>query len=171
MQVSLVCLFDVDLTKGALGLLSSRKVKNRYQLKERLGTGGMGIVYRARDTVINADIALKTLADTADPVALRMFREECDKLAKIVHPNVVEIRDVGEIEEGGTRKPYLVMPFLRGRTLDSLIRDSSGPLPLERAIEILFRPPEDSRPLMKPVLFTETSSPATSSFLKTIPLS
>ncbi len=97
----------------------------------------MGVVYRARDVVINADVALKTLADTADPTALRMFREECDKLARIVHPNVVEIRDVGEIEEGGVRKPYLVMPFLRGRTLDSLILKSPGGLPLERALEIL----------------------------------
>ncbi len=120
-------------------LLSFKKVKNRYQLKEKLGTGGMGIVYRARDVVINADIALKTLADTADPTALRMFREECDKLAKIVHPNVVEIRDVGEIEEDGVRKPYLVMPFLRGRTLDSLLLDSPGGLALERALEILVQ--------------------------------
>ncbi|MBV8810942.1 MAG: protein kinase [Acidobacteriaceae bacterium] len=119
--------------------MSSKKVKNRYQLKERLGTGGMGIVYRARDVVINADVALKTLTDITDPVALRMFREECDKLAKIVHPNVVEIRDVGEIEEGGARKPYLVMPFLRGKTLDSLIVDSPGGLPLERALEILIQ--------------------------------
>jgi hypothetical protein len=63
-----------------------------------------------------------------------MFREECEKLAKIVHPNVVEIRDVGEIDEGGARKPYLVMPFLRGKTLDSLILDApGGGLPLERA--------------------------------------
>ncbi len=99
----------------------------------------MGIVYRARDVVINADVALKTLTDITDPIALRMFREECDKLAKIVHPNVVEIRDVGEIEEGGARKPYLVMPFLRGKTLDSLIVDSPGGLPLERALEILIQ--------------------------------
>ena len=120
-------------------VLSSKKVKNRYQLKERLRTGGMGIVYRARDVVINADVALKTLADTTDPIALRMFREECDKLAKIVHPNVVEIRDVGEIEEDGTRKPYLVMPFLRGKTLDSIILDAPDGLVLERALEILMQ--------------------------------
>lgn len=122
-----------------MSLLSLNKVKSRYRLKEKLGTGGMGVVYRARDTVINADVALKTLTDITDPIALRMFREECDKLAKIVHPNVVEIRDVGEIDEGGVRKPYLVMPFLRGRTLDSLILDSPGGLPLERALEILVQ--------------------------------
>jgi serine/threonine-protein kinase len=99
----------------------------------------MGIVYRARDVVINADIALKTLSDTTDPTALRMFREECDKLAKIIHPNVVEIRDAGEIEERGARKPYMVMPFLRGKTLDRVLLDSPGGLPLERAIEILVQ--------------------------------
>ncbi|HEX4772178.1 MAG TPA: protein kinase [Bryobacteraceae bacterium] len=114
-------------------------MKNRYQLRERLGTGGMGIVYRARDIVINADIALKTLTDTTDPIALRMFREECDKLAKIIHPNVVEIRDTGEIEENGSRKPYMVMPFLRGKTLDRLLLDSQGGLPLDRALEILVQ--------------------------------
>ena len=122
-----------------MSLFSQNKAKNRYQLKEKLGTGGMGVVYRARDTAINADVALKTLNDITDSVALRLFREECDKLAKIVHPNVVEIRDVGEIEEGGLRKPYLVMPFLRGRTLDSLILDSPGGIPLERALEILVQ--------------------------------
>jgi len=99
----------------------------------------MGIVYRARDTAINADVALKTLADTADPMALRMFREECEKLAKITHPNVVEIRDVGEIEEGGVRKACLVMPFLRGKTLDFLLLDSPGGLPVDRALEILVQ--------------------------------
>lgn len=99
----------------------------------------MGIVYRAHDVVINADIALKTLSDTTDPIALRMFREECDKLTKIVHPNVVEIRDVGEIEEGGARKPYMVMPFLRGRTLDRLLLDSPDGLLVERALEILVQ--------------------------------
>src|SRR5579883_2378421 len=119
--------------------LSSNKDKSRYVLKEKLGTGGMGVVYRAFDSVINADVALKTLHDITDPVALRLFREECDKLAKIVHPNVVEIRDVGEIEDGGTRKPYLVMPFLRGRTLDTLILESPGGLPLDRAIDILVQ--------------------------------
>ncbi len=122
-----------------LPLLSSKKVKTRYQLKERLGTGGMGIVYRAHDVIINADIAMKTLSDITDPIALRMFSEECDKLAKIVHPNVVEIRDVGEIEEGGRRKPYMVMPFLRGRTLDRLLLDSPDGFLLERAIEILVQ--------------------------------
>ncbi len=99
----------------------------------------MGIVYRAHDAVINADVAMKTLSDITDPIALRMFREECDKLAKIVHPNVVEIRDVGEIEEGGARKPYMVMPFLRGRTLDRLLLDSPDGLLLERALEILVQ--------------------------------
>ncbi|MBV8864901.1 MAG: protein kinase [Acidobacteriaceae bacterium] len=120
-------------------LLSFNKVKSRYVLKEKLGAGGMGVIYRARDTVISADVALKTLEDITDPIALRMFHEECDKLAKIVHPNVVEIRDVGEIETGGVRKPYLVMPFLRGRTLDSLILDWPGGLALERALEILLQ--------------------------------
>jgi eukaryotic-like serine/threonine-protein kinase len=117
--------------------LSAPKLKGRYEILEELGAGGMGAVYRAYDKVIKAEVALKTLLDISDPAALKMFREECDKLARMVHPNIVEIRDIGEFDSGKGKQPYLVMPLLRGATLDQLIKKSSQFLPVERAVDIL----------------------------------
>jgi serine/threonine-protein kinase len=114
----------------------ARKSKDRYELKEKLGEGGMGVVWQAYDTVLNADVALKMLLDVSDPSALKAFYDECNRLAALVHPNLIEIRDVGSIEDEGTRRPYLVMPLLRGKTLGDLMRESTHPISVERCIDI-----------------------------------
>ena len=118
-------------------MLFPSKIKERYEIREELGTGGMGAVYRAYDKIIKSEVALKTLLDTTDAESLKMFREECDKLAKMVHPNIVEIRDIGEFDSGRGKQPYLVMPLLRGKTLDALIKDSGQRLSVARAVDIL----------------------------------
>lgn len=97
----------------------------------------MGVVWRAFDTVLNTDVALKMLLDASDETALRMFYEECHKQSALAHPNIVEIRDVGVFDEGDIHRPYLVMPLLRGATLASIIRTSSQPLATERCIDII----------------------------------
>src|SRR5437867_1631310 len=103
----------------------SLKIKGRYEVKDVLGRGGMGVVYKAYDTVIKRDVALKTLLDIPDRASLDLFYKECDVLASMSHPNIVEIFDLGEFQEEGANKPYFVMPLLPGNTLDSLIRTSS----------------------------------------------
>jgi len=113
------------------------KLKERYEIREELGKGGMGAVYRAYDKIIKSEVALKTLLDIADADALRMFHEECDKLARMVHPNIVEIRDIGEFDSGKGKQPYLVMPLLRGATLDRLIKTADQRLSIPRAVDIL----------------------------------
>lgn len=118
-------------------MLFPSKIKERYEIREELGTGGMGAVYRAYDKIIKSEVALKTLLDTSDSESLKMFHEECDKLAKMVHPNIVEIRDIGEFDSGRGKQPYLVMPLLRGKTLDQLIKDSDKRLAISRAVDIL----------------------------------
>ncbi len=116
-----------------------QKVAGRYEIKQILGQGGMGLVYQAYDTVVRRDIALKTLRDSPEPTALQLFYKECGVLASMSHPNIVEIFDLGEFEEFGKKKPYFVMPLLPGTTLDNLIRSASHRLTVERAVGIIMQ--------------------------------
>jgi serine/threonine protein kinase len=112
------------------------KLKGRYELKESLGHGGMGVVYRAYDTVLKCDVAVKTIRDTPDPTALQLFYRECEVLAALNHPNIVQILDLGEFEQEGHMYPYFVMPLLPGSTLDRLIKGSNQ-LTIERSVDVL----------------------------------
>src|ERR1700747_2793805 len=115
---------------------SPRKLAGRYEVREILGQGGMGLVYRAYDTVVRREVAVKTILDIPDPASLQLFYKECDVLPSMSHPNIVEIFDTGEFEEDGKKKPYFVMPLLPGTTLDNLIRQSSHRLTVERTVQI-----------------------------------
>jgi eukaryotic-like serine/threonine-protein kinase len=114
-----------------------RKLAGRYEVRQILGQGGMGLVYRAYDTVVRREVAVKTILDIPDPASLQLFYKECDVLASMSHPNIVEIFDIGEFEEDGKNKPYFVMPLLPGTTLDTFIRKSSHRLTVERTVEII----------------------------------
>ena len=112
-------------------------LKGRYQIKEILGRGGMGVVYKAFDSVLRREVAIKTLLDVSDPAALQLFHREYEVLAHINHPNIVEIIDIGEFEfEGGT-KPYFIMPLLPGLSLGQLIKTASHRLTVERTVDII----------------------------------
>jgi serine/threonine-protein kinase len=97
----------------------------------------MGVVYKARDTLMNRQVALKTILDVENRSALDLFYKEWAVQASIVHPNIVEIYDIGEFEEGGAVKPFFVMPLLPGVTLDQLIREGSPTLTVERSLGII----------------------------------
>jgi serine/threonine protein kinase/cytochrome c-type biogenesis protein CcmH/NrfG len=115
-----------------------QKIKGRYEIKGILGEGGMGVVYRAYDPPPMArDVALKTLLEFPDRMSLQLFYKECEVLKSMSHPNIVEIFDIGEFEDAGTRKPFFVMPLLRGQALDALIRDASHRLTVERVVDII----------------------------------
>jgi serine/threonine protein kinase len=116
---------------------SPKKLAGRYEVRQILGQGGMGLVYRAYDPVVRREVAVKTILDIPDPASVQLFYKECDVLASMSHPNIVEIFDIGEFEEEGKKKPYFVMPLLPGTTLDSLMRKASHRLTLERTIEII----------------------------------
>ena len=114
------------------------KIAGRYEVNAKLGQGGMGVVYRAYDPApMDREVAVKTLHEFMDPLALDLFYKECRALKSISHPNIVEIFDIGEFEEAGQKKPYFVMPLLPGHTLDELIRNSSHRLTVERVVEII----------------------------------
>ena len=87
----------------------------------------MGVVYRAFDPMIKREVAVKTIRGLLEPKALELFQRECGVLASISHPNIVEIFDIGELEEEGRTKPFFVMPLLRGAPLDKLIGGSGHP--------------------------------------------
>src|SRR6202167_2398323 len=116
---------------------SPRKLAGRYEVRQILGQGGMGLVYRAYDLVVRREVAVKTILDIPDPASLQLFSKECDVLASMSHPNIVEIFDIGEFEEEGKKKPYFVMPLLPGTTLESFIRKASHRLTVERTIDII----------------------------------
>ena len=112
-------------------------IAGRYELQEQLGEGGMGVVWRARDVKTGSYVAVKVMKDISVPVAVELFTKEWRALAEMCHPNIVDVRDVDVIEENREKKPFFVMPLLRGATLADLIADSSARLTLSRIVEII----------------------------------
>ncbi len=109
---------------------------DRYELVEELGEGGMGVVWRARDSKTGADVAVKIMKDISDAESLDLFTKEWKTLSDLSHPNIVDVRDVDVLREGDEQKPFFVMPLLRGATLADLIRNSSERLTCSRVVEI-----------------------------------
>jgi len=97
----------------------------------------MGIVYKAYDTMMKRDVALKTILDIENLTTIELFYKECGTLAGMVHPNVISIYDLGEFEHEGVTKPFFVMPLLPGATLDQLIKDNSPRLTVEGVADII----------------------------------
>jgi len=104
----------------------------RYEILDALGAGGMGEVYRARDTALDRDVAVKVLPETMaqDPDRLIRFEREAKAVARLAHPNILEIWDYGT--DGGVS--YAVTELLEGETIRH--RLSQGPLEWSRAAEV-----------------------------------
>ena len=97
----------------------------------------MGVVYRAWDTLMKRDVALKTIIDVESRAAFDLFYKEWGLQASIIHPNIIEIYDIGEFEDGDALRPYFVMPLLPGCSLADLIRNDSRRLTVERSVDIM----------------------------------
>jgi serine/threonine-protein kinase len=108
-------------------------INGRYQLVERLGEGGMSVVWRADDLVLGREVAVKVLARRlrTDADWRRRIRAEARAVARLSHPNITSVYDYGETN-GNT--PFVVMELLRGPNLDQRLR--SGPLPPAAALRI-----------------------------------
>jgi serine/threonine protein kinase len=103
---------------------------NRYVIKEQIGEGGMGVVYRAFDERLRRDVALKVLVND-DPDSLERFVREQEITACLDHPNFVRVLAVGYVTVQDRSLPFYAMPLIRGQTLDRLIlrrnlEDSEG---------------------------------------------
>jgi serine/threonine-protein kinase len=113
-------------------------INGRYEVKDPpIGQGGMGVVYKAYDSITKRYVALKTMWGVVESGAIELFEREWTVLARLSHPNIVDILDTGEFQEDGQRRPYFVMPLLPGVTLDHLIKSSSQRLTVERTVEIM----------------------------------
>ncbi len=111
-------------------------IAGRYQIIRTIGEGGMANVYLAHDTILNREVAVKVLrGDLADDEKfVRRFQREAISASSLVHPNIVEMYDVGE--DNGNY--YIVMEYVNGRTLKSLIK-KRGALTLPEVVDIMLQ--------------------------------
>ena len=117
--------------------MDSTILNNRYRLGELLGAGGMALVYRAHDTLLDRPVAIKMLREpyASDPDFRTRFLNEARASARLDHPNIVHIYDVGIHEMGANQeRPYIVMELVNGLNLKNLIRQEA-PLRVPQALE------------------------------------
>ena len=103
----------------------------RYEIRSKIGAGGMGEVYRARDEKLNRDVAIKVLPTSLsqDQDRLRRFEQEAQAAGALNHPNILAVYDIGMHDSS----PYIVSELLEGEELRKQIND--GPLPQRKALD------------------------------------
>ena len=114
--------------------LKGRLLANRYEILEKIGSGGMATVYKAKCHVLNRYVAIKILRDefTTDEEFIKRFEVEAQSAASITHPNIVSVYDVGV--DGNLY--YIVMELIKGKTLKEIITEEKGPLPWKWSVNI-----------------------------------
>ncbi len=115
-------------------------LNGRYRVIDRIGSGGMSVVYKAQDLSLGRIVAVKMLHEnlTDDEGFLRRFQREAHAAANLSHPNIVTVHDIGE---DGNRH-YIVMEFVDGRTLKQLVRlqnQQGRPLSFQRALDLAIQ--------------------------------
>lgn len=127
---------DTRLVRLAAGIdpMLGRELEGRYTIRELLGQGGMGAVYRASQHSVGRDVAVKVVSPglVTNAEVIKRFLRECKLSSRIAHPNAVNVLDFGQTPDGVF---FLVMELVAGRTLDSVI-ESEHALKPERVIRI-----------------------------------
>ncbi|MBM4779607.1 MAG: protein kinase [Archangiaceae bacterium] len=115
---------QVEDTRALLPIASAEKLAGRYQLRQKIGEGGMGTVFIAHDSELDREVAVKMLASTLvnDAEVVERFEREAKLTASLDHPNIVPIYDVGRHEN----RPFIVMKLLQGDTLAGVLRQKGG---------------------------------------------
>lgn len=118
-------------------ILEGKLLGNRYEIIEKVGNGGMATVYRAEDKVLKRQVAVKVLKDefTTDEEFIKRFEIEAQSAARLAHPNIVSIYDVGSEDN----LYYIVMELIRGKTLKEIIVEERGPLPWKWSVNIAIQ--------------------------------
>ena len=131
-----VLLCPADNKRLIFGFAGEPLLKERYILEKCIGVGGMGKVYKARHLFLKTEHAIKVILPQnvgQDPELVRRFRQEAVATAAIRHPNIVAVTDF-DVINGET--PFLVMEFVKGRSLDTIIAEE-GALSLAKTLEIM----------------------------------
>ncbi|MFJ4775328.1 protein kinase [Streptomyces sp. NPDC088762] len=115
--------------------------RGRYQLRDLLGEGGMAAVYLAYDTALDRQVAIKTLhTELGREQSFReRFRREAQAVAKLSHTNIVSVFDTGEDEFDGSVMPYIVMEYVEGKPLGSVLQADIaqyGAMPADKALKV-----------------------------------
>ncbi|MFD8600614.1 serine/threonine protein kinase [Streptomyces sp. TSRI0445] len=127
---------------GAQGRYAGGSVAGgRYQLRDLLGEGGMASVYLAYDSALDRQVAIKTLhTELGREQSFReRFRREAQAVAKLQHTNIVSVFDTGEDELGGALMPYIVMEYVEGQPLGSVLAAdirTHGAMPADKALKV-----------------------------------
>jgi serine/threonine protein kinase len=127
---------------GAQGRYAGRALAGgRYQLRDLLGEGGMASVHLAYDSVLDRQVAIKTLhTELGREQAFReRFRREAQSVAKLTHTNIVSVFDTGEDEIDGMTTPYIVMEYIEGKPLGSVLDADIrqyGAMPADKALKV-----------------------------------
>ncbi|MDX3321515.1 MULTISPECIES: protein kinase domain-containing protein [Streptomyces] len=127
---------------GGQGRYAGRALAGgRYQLRDLLGEGGMASVHLAYDSVLDRQVAIKTLhTELGREQAFReRFRREAQAVAKLTHTNIVSVFDTGEDDLDGMTTPYIVMEYVEGRPLGSVLDEDvrqQGAMPADKALKI-----------------------------------
>jgi serine/threonine protein kinase len=98
-------------------------VGERYEVTSRLGRGGMGVVYAARDRTLDREVAIKVLDAVADGDAARRLQDEARILARLEHPGIVPVHDAGSLSDG---RVFYVMKLVRGARLDQALNEPAS---------------------------------------------
>ena len=117
-------------------IIKGQKIDGRYQIIRTIGEGGMANVYLAHDTILDREVAVKILrGDLAnDEKFVKRFQREAKAASSLNHPNIVEMYDVGE-DDGNY---FIVMEYVNGKTLKSLIKKRGG-LSLSEVVDIMLQ--------------------------------
>ena len=117
--------------------LEGKLLGNRYEIIEKIGNGGMATVYKATDKVLKRNVAVKILRDefTTDEEFIKRFEVEAQSAARLTHPNIVSIYDVG-VEDS---LHYIVMELIQGKTLKEIILEEKGPLPWKWSVNVAIQ--------------------------------
>ena len=108
----------------------------RYEILEQIGGGGMALVYKAKCQLLDRFVAIKILRDefANDEEFVRKFKRESQAAASLSHPNIVNIYDVGVENEGNNHIHYIVMEYIKGKTLKEVIKEH-GKLSMEHTLD------------------------------------
>lgn len=117
--------------------LEGKLLGGRYEIVEKIGNGGMATVYKAVDKVLKRNVAVKILRDefTTDEEFIKRFEVEAQSAARLTHPNIVSIYDVG-VEDS---LHYIVMELIQGKTLKEIIVEERGPLPWKWSVNVAIQ--------------------------------